>query len=106
MSVSVLDMSMSLDGYIADPNDFLGGDDGERLHKWAGPEDESGPPSGPDEAGKAAATNDDDVAVRPKPTSCTSWRRIMRVPSAKPWRPTRPAAAGTCRSAPVRPESC
>jgi hypothetical protein len=26
---------MSLDGYIADPNDFLGGDDGERLHKWA-----------------------------------------------------------------------
>ena len=35
MSKSVLDMSMSLDGYIADPNDFLGGDDGERLHKWA-----------------------------------------------------------------------
>nr|WP_028809762.1 dihydrofolate reductase family protein [Streptomyces sp. 351MFTsu5.1] len=35
MSVSVLDMSMSLDGYIADPSDFLGGDDGERLHKWA-----------------------------------------------------------------------
>src|SRR4051794_40762106 len=28
-------MSMSLDGYIADPDDFLGGDDGERLHKWA-----------------------------------------------------------------------
>ncbi|MFC8362602.1 dihydrofolate reductase family protein [Streptomyces griseorubiginosus] len=35
MSTSVLDMSMSLDGYIADPHDFLGGDDGERLHKWA-----------------------------------------------------------------------
>ncbi len=35
MSVSVLDMSVSLDGYIADPDDFLGGDDGERLHKWA-----------------------------------------------------------------------
>ena len=32
MSVAVLDMSMSLDGYIADPHDFLGGDDGERLH--------------------------------------------------------------------------
>jgi dihydrofolate reductase len=31
----VLDMSMSLDGYIADPDDFLGGDDGERLHHWA-----------------------------------------------------------------------
>jgi dihydrofolate reductase len=35
MAASVLDMSMSLDGYIADPDDFLGGEDGERLHKWA-----------------------------------------------------------------------
>jgi len=35
VSISVLDMSVSLDGYIADPDDFLGGDDGERLHKWA-----------------------------------------------------------------------
>jgi dihydrofolate reductase len=43
MSVSVLDMSMSLDGYVADPDDFLGGEDGERLHKWA--EAESGHPS-------------------------------------------------------------
>jgi dihydrofolate reductase len=34
MSVSVLDMSMSLDGYIADTNDYLGGDDGHRLHNW------------------------------------------------------------------------
>jgi hypothetical protein len=30
MSASVLDMSMSLDGYIADPNDFLSGDNGEQ----------------------------------------------------------------------------
>ena len=35
MSASVLYMSMSLDGYIADPNDHLGGDDGNRLHDWA-----------------------------------------------------------------------
>jgi dihydrofolate reductase len=47
VSASVLDMSMSLDGYIADPNDFLGGDDGERLHKWADADGESGQPSGP-----------------------------------------------------------
>ncbi len=47
MSISVLDMSMSLDGYIADPNDFLGGEDGERLHKWADADGESGQPSGP-----------------------------------------------------------
>jgi dihydrofolate reductase len=45
MSVSVLDMSMSLDGYIADTDDFLGGDDGERLHQWADAKDESGQPS-------------------------------------------------------------
>src|SRR4051812_24181296 len=39
-------MSTSLDGYIADPEDFLGGDDGERLHKWADAKVESGQPSG------------------------------------------------------------
>ena len=47
MSASVLDMSTSLDGYIADPNDFLGGDDGERLHKWADADGAPGRPSGP-----------------------------------------------------------
>ena len=35
MVAAVLYMSMSLDGYIADPNDGLGGDDGLRLHAWA-----------------------------------------------------------------------
>jgi dihydrofolate reductase len=44
MSVSVLDMSMSLDGYIADDQDFLGGDNGERLHEWFDSAEES--PSG------------------------------------------------------------
>ena len=44
MPISVLDMSVSLDGYIADPDDFLGGDDGERLHKW---DDADGEPSEP-----------------------------------------------------------
>jgi dihydrofolate reductase len=34
MSASVLYMSVSLDGYIADPDDKLGGDDGTRLHDW------------------------------------------------------------------------
>jgi dihydrofolate reductase len=41
VSSSVLDMSVSLDGYIADPDDFLGGQDGERLHKWADAKGES-----------------------------------------------------------------
>ena len=47
MPVSVLYMSMSLDGYIADPNDFLGGDDGQRLHDWFAPDEDSAQPSGP-----------------------------------------------------------
>lgn len=34
MALSVLDMSMSLDGYIADVNDRLGGSDGNLLHHW------------------------------------------------------------------------
>lgn len=34
MSAAVLFMSMSLDGYIADENDALGGADGNRLHYW------------------------------------------------------------------------
>ena len=38
---------MSLDGYIADPDDFLGGDDGERLHKWVDVDGESGQSPGP-----------------------------------------------------------
>jgi dihydrofolate reductase len=44
-------MSMSLDGYIAGPNDDVGnpgGDDFDRLHKWiAGPDGEYGRPVGP-----------------------------------------------------------
>ncbi|MGW0652422.1 dihydrofolate reductase family protein [Streptomyces umbrinus] len=47
MSTSVLDMSMSLDGYIADPNDYLGGEDGERLHHWSAPNGEPGQLSAP-----------------------------------------------------------
>ena len=38
MSATVLDMSMSLDGFIAGPNEGPGnglGDGGERLHEWA-----------------------------------------------------------------------
>ncbi len=37
MSATVLDMSMSLDGFIAGPNAGIGnglGDDGDRLHDW------------------------------------------------------------------------
>ena len=49
MSVSVLYMSMSLDGYIAGPNDEpgnAGGDGFNRLHQWFG-EGEAVQPSGP-----------------------------------------------------------
>ena len=40
-------MSLSLDGYISDPNDFLGGEDGERLHDWFALNRESVQPSRP-----------------------------------------------------------
>jgi dihydrofolate reductase len=43
VSASVIDMSVSVDGFVAGPDDFLGGDDGERLHKWADAGGESGP---------------------------------------------------------------
>lgn len=41
MSVSILDMSMSLDGFVADSTDFLGGANGERLHEWFDTDGES-----------------------------------------------------------------
>jgi dihydrofolate reductase len=51
VSASVLYMSMSLDGYIAGPNDELGhafGDGGQRLHDWfVSPDGEFFRPSGP-----------------------------------------------------------
>ncbi|MGH2428085.1 MAG: hypothetical protein ACRDGV_04235 [Candidatus Limnocylindria bacterium] len=37
MGIVAIDMSMSLDGYIAAPNDIPGqglGEDGMRLHNW------------------------------------------------------------------------
>ena len=46
MSRSVLYMSMSLDGFIAGPNDRPdnpGGDDFMRLHEWYGFASEAGP---------------------------------------------------------------
>ena len=51
MSASVLYMSMSLDGYIAGPNDEPGnpgGDSFSRLHEWYG---HFSPPSGPGPSG-------------------------------------------------------
>ncbi|HEY2694843.1 MAG TPA: dihydrofolate reductase family protein [Pseudonocardiaceae bacterium] len=50
MSSSVLYMSMSLDGYIAGPNDAPGNPGGDgfmRLHEWYSADGESGRPAGP-----------------------------------------------------------
>ncbi|HEY3556547.1 MAG TPA: hypothetical protein VGL05_03770 [Kribbella sp.] len=43
MSSSVLEMSMSVDGYVADRNNFLGDQDGGRLHSWAAADARSRP---------------------------------------------------------------
>jgi len=47
MSQSILFMSVSLDGSIADDNDFLGGPDGNRLHEWFAPGGEFAEVAGP-----------------------------------------------------------
>ncbi len=47
MSTSILFMSVSADGYIADDSDFLGGPDGNRLHEWFAPGGEFGEVTGP-----------------------------------------------------------
>jgi len=47
MSTSVLFMSVSADGYIADENDFLGGPHGGRLHDWFAPGGEFAEVTGP-----------------------------------------------------------
>ncbi|MDA0631932.1 dihydrofolate reductase family protein [Nonomuraea sp. MCN248] len=47
MPSSVLDMSVSLDGYVATADDFLGGEDGHRLHNWFAPGGEFIELSGP-----------------------------------------------------------
>src|SRR5262245_57858619 len=57
MSVSVLYMSMSLDGYIAGPNDEVGNPGGEgfmRLHEWG-----ATPPGEPRPAGPAGELFDE-----------------------------------------------
>jgi dihydrofolate reductase len=45
MVTSVLFMSVSLDGYISTPDDYLGGEDGERLHRWFERTDAAGEPA-------------------------------------------------------------
>jgi dihydrofolate reductase len=47
MSTSILFMSVSADGFIADEHDFLGGPDGNRLHEWFAPGGELGEVTGP-----------------------------------------------------------
>jgi dihydrofolate reductase len=47
MSTSILFMSVSADGFIADDKDFLGGPEGNRLHEWFAPGGEFGEVTGP-----------------------------------------------------------
>jgi dihydrofolate reductase len=58
MSSTVLYMSMSLDGFIAGPNESLDnglGDGGERLHQWVFPDAEGAEPGAGDDHKAAAA---------------------------------------------------
>ena len=77
MSASVLYMSMSLDGYIAGPNDEPGnpgGDGFERLHEWfVSPEGEFFRPSGP--AGQLM----DELQIHHIPVLFGAGRRLFEV---------------------------
>ena len=71
MSASVLYMSMSLDGYIAGPNDEPGNPGGDRfmrLHEWYG---DFTPPSGPEPAGPAGPAGEFLDEIK-RPVRC--WR--------------------------------
>jgi dihydrofolate reductase len=66
MSKSVLYMSMSLDGFIAGPDDVAGqglGVDGERLHDWLRDGDADGDPSGFRPSGPSGAIFDEVMAT-------------------------------------------
>jgi dihydrofolate reductase len=52
----VLDLSVSLDGYIAAPDGMLGGEDGELLHRWAWGGGAMDRPDGPSKQGGSSAT--------------------------------------------------
>ncbi|WP_285115046.1 dihydrofolate reductase family protein [Leifsonia sp. fls2-241-R2A-40a] len=57
---TVLYMSVSVDGYISTPDDFLGGDDGNRLHEWYAP---GGDPDGLTGEAKALAGELDEIGA-------------------------------------------
>jgi hypothetical protein len=77
MGSSVLYMSMSLDGYIAGPNDAPdnpGGDDFMRLHEWFGFASDAGRPRRPWMAQASAPCS-----------STKSERPVLSSPAATPW---------------------
>ena len=56
MATVVLDLSVSLDGYIARPDGMLGGEDGDQLHRWAWEGGGLDRPDGPTKQGGSSAT--------------------------------------------------
>jgi hypothetical protein len=80
MSLSVLDMSVSVDGFIADVNDFLGGEDGERLHAWAESPDPSRPVKRFEDEWRAAGAKGCPSAWRQRRTTSPRGRRPRRDP--------------------------
>jgi dihydrofolate reductase len=56
MATVVLDLSVSLDGFIAGPDDRLGGEDGEQLHRWLWERGRMDGPDGLTKQGGSSAT--------------------------------------------------
>ena len=76
MSATVLYMSVSLDGFIAGPNERAGnglGDGGERLHEWLWDTDSTGArPSGPRATETCSSTASSRRNSHSPPASSTS----------------------------------
>ncbi len=89
VSTSVLDMSVSVDGFIADTDDYLGGEDGERLHAWAASQDPPIPSSTSRTSGGLPARCSPGVAP---PSSWTTGAVPRRDPDLRAQSPAATAA--------------
>ena len=98
MSTSILFMSVSADGYIADENDFLGGPDGGRLHDWYAPGGEFAEVTGPAKEVMGRRWPRPAAVITGRAYGTSSWTTgagelIGSVPVFVPEPPTRPRPA-------------
>lgn len=119
MSATVLYMSMSLDGFVAGPNENVDnglGDGGERLHEWifaGAPTEHGGVPGRPEGADGEAMATGAVVAGRgtfepPSSSAKAAASSSISAPSRSswsrsgPWRAPAPPTSATASARPAR----